>query len=431
MGFFSSIGNVLSSAASTVSSVSKSVRRGVAVAYNKAKEIAGQAVEWMATKAEDFVDNVKETWNTVKPYVAQISGVLKMAAKATTGIPWLSGALLMLDKGLLALTAFSNSPVAKKLDEAIKWSIKIAKKWQAQSRENLNKAELDEARKHQENMRAAEDQFIRPEHRQQFELASLLNDFEIAFADLEKTVAQGPENFEHYLRLRATQKLLGMAEEKFKSAKTVDDISAEDIFLVRISSDLIKPNPELSTVAAQRLDDVLSKRYGKKLLPFVFEEMIASWAKRAEELDAEWTKNNKAYAKANTDYKFLLGAQKIQIQLSPVEIEQLAFLEIEVPKMKKELEELATRQRDIDRYVNAAEGLLQVLEKTPEKIQEEDRDYLLEDSADIGKLLIRCAQNDIPYAQLSEDEQSLLTDYANIFREESKKRMEVLLEVTA
>ena len=80
MGWFSSacswVGNAVSSVASAVS-------RGVSAVYNTAKNMAGKAVEWMAEKAENFVDGVKKTWETIKPYVTQIRVALKAAAAAT------------------------------------------------------------------------------------------------------------------------------------------------------------------------------------------------------------------------------------------------------------------------------------------------------------------------------------------------------------
>lgn len=438
MGWFSSACSWVGSA---VSSVASTVSRVASAAYNTAKDMAGQAVGWLAEKAENFVDGVKKAWETVKPYVEQIRGILKVAAAATAGIPWLSGALLALDKGLGALTAFENSPIAKKVQQAIEWAIKLAQRWHSdkkensqessQEREGLNEEELEQARKHQENLRFAEREVVSPEQRHQLELASVFNDFEIASADLDKTIQSAPEDFEHYLRLRATQKLLVMAEKKFRTAKTVDDISADDIFLVRIASDLIKANPELSNNAALRLDRVLTEIHGKKLLPFVFEELIASWAKRADVLATQWTQDNKILSKETTLYKYLMGAKEIQSELSDDEMQQLAALEATLPKQKEALTSLATRQRDMDRYVGAAEGLLQVLEKTPEQIESEDRAYLLEEGTHIGKLLIDCAQTDTPFSKLDKEDQSLLTDYANIFKNESQVRMKGLLEVTA
>lgn len=441
MGFWSSVGSFCSSVASSVgsavSSAASAIGRGVSAAYNTAKDLAGRAVGWIAEKAEGFVDGVRNVWNTVKPYMDQIRIALKAAAVATSGIPWLSGALTLLDKGLGALTKFENSPIANKVKQAIDWAIKLAKRWRGNSKENenkpdrLNEEELEEAKKHQENLRFAEREIVSDDQRHQLELAAVFNDYEIASTDLANTIDKAPENFEHYLRLRASQKLLAMADKKFRMAKTVDDLSADDIFMVRIASDLMKANPELSKEAALRLDRLLTEKYGKKLMPFVFEELIASWAKRADTLENQWKNDNKAYAKDVSLRKYLLGAQEIQSELSIEEKNLLAVLEMELPNKKEKLDILATTHRDVERYVGAAEGLLQVLEKSPEEIEAEGRAYLLEESQHIGKLLIDCAQNEKPFSELDAENQSLMTDYANIFKKESKARMKSILEVTA
>jgi hypothetical protein len=263
------------------------------------------------------------------------------------------------------------------------------------------------------------------------ELASAINDYEIARSDLANAIDSSPENFEHYLRLRATQKLLNMTDKKFRSAQSVDDLSADDLFIVRIASDLVKANPELSSEAAARLDRVLTEKYGTKLTPFVFEEMIASWGARAKELGAQWDEANRRYAKDAMLLKRLILARDIQDELSAEESSQLERLAEEVPNAKQQLDALATKKRDIERYVGAAEGFLQLLEKTEEEIEREDRSYLLEDGAAVGKLLIDCAQHELPFDMLTYEQQSLITDYANVFAREARSRMEKVLEMAA
>ena len=113
MGWFSS---VFSSVGSAIGSAVSSISSTLSQAYNTAKEYAGKAIGWMAEKAEGFVDGVKKVWQTVKPYVEHFRAGLRLAAVATQGIPWLSAALTFLEKGLGALTAFENSPIAKKID---------------------------------------------------------------------------------------------------------------------------------------------------------------------------------------------------------------------------------------------------------------------------------------------------------------------------
>ena len=427
MGFWSSVG-------SFVSSTVRSVGRVVSSVYEAAKDYAGKAIGWMAEKAESFVDGVKAAWQAVKPFVTQIRKVLQAAAEAVP-IPWLKLALIMLDNALGALTAFENSPIAKKIDAAIKWAIELAKRWQdqknQQENDRLSAEELELAKRHQETFRFAEREIVSEEQQHQMELASAINDFEIAKSDLVNAIDAAPTDFEHYLRLRATQKLLNMADKKFRAAINVDELSADDLFLVRIASDLIKAKPELSQEAAVRLDRLLTERYGKKLTPFVFEELIASWAKRAEAIGAQWDIANRNYARVSMLLKRLLLAKDIQSELSVEESAELTTLEAEVPKQKAALDKLATGERDIQRYVGAAEGFLQLLEKSQEQIEQEDRGYLIEEGASVGKLLIDCAEHDKAFSSLSADDQSLLTDYANIFKKESRSRMKELLAVAA
>jgi hypothetical protein len=429
MGFWSSVGGFFSSVASGIGSA-------VSSAWSAAKAVAGKAIGWMAEKAEAFIGGVKNVWQAVKPYVAQIRKSLLMAAEAVP-IPWVKAALIGLEKGLGALTAFENSPIAKKIDDAIKWSIELAKRWQrsetakAEVDDHLSAEELNAAKRHQETLRFAEREVVSAEERHHLELASAINDYEIARSDLANAIDSSPENFEHYLRLRATQKLLNMTDKKFRSAQSVDDLSADDLFIVRIASDLVKANPELSSEAAARLDRVLTEKYGTKLTPFVFEEMIASWGARAKELGAQWDEANRRYAKDAMLLKRLILARDIQDELSAEESSQLERLAEEVPNAKQQLDALATKKRDIERYVGAAEGFLQLLEKTEEEIEREDRSYLLEDGAAVGKLLIDCAQHELPFDMLTYEQQSLITDYANVFAREARSRMEKVLEMAA
>jgi hypothetical protein len=159
--------------------------------------------------------------------------------------------------------------------------------------------------------------------------------------------------------------------------------------------------------------------------------MIASWGARAKELGAQWDEANRRYAKDAMLLKRLILARDIQDELSAEESSQLERLAEEVPNAKQQLDALATKKRDIERYVGAAEGFLQLLEKTEEEIEREDRSYLLEDGAAVGKLLIDCAQHELAFDMLTYDQQSLITDYANVFAREARSRMEKVLEMAA
>jgi len=215
MSWVSNVCNFVSSAVSTVSNV-------VSSAYETAKNVAGKVVGWMAEKAEVFIGGVKKAWKVVKPFVQHIRTALLNASKLAP-YPWMRSALVMLEKGLGALTAFEKSPIAKKMDAAIKWAIKLAQRWQKnredlldknkqqddmeQANDLLTEDELVLAKQHQAELRFAEDEVIPQDQRHNLELASAINDFEIAKKELGMAIEAEPTDFEHYLRLRATQKI--------------------------------------------------------------------------------------------------------------------------------------------------------------------------------------------------------------------------------
>ncbi|WP_374492306.1 hypothetical protein [Brachymonas sp.] len=432
MGWFSS---VCSSVGSAIGSAVSSISSTLSQAYNTAKEYAGKAIGWMAEKAEGFVDGVKKVWQTVKPYVEHFRAGLRLAAVATQGIPWLSAALTFLEKGLGALTAFENSPIAKKIDEAIKWGIQLAQRWQERRQKNevedeITDEELEKARQHQKTMRLAEREALSDEERHRLELTSAINDYEIAKKDLALIIESGPSNTEHYLRLRATQKLLKMSDQKFRNAQSIDDLGADDLFIVRVASDLVKPDMELSKKAAERLDRLLLQEYGKTLQSFVYEELIASWKKQAATLETEFNGANKILAKLKVDLRRLENAKKVQTELDSTEAEELASLEKAVPAQESSLNSIAMRRRDIDRYADAAEGFLQLLEKSEEQLEKEDRSYVIDEGAAVGEIIVKVANKETPFSQLAPEDQSLINDFANIFRKEAQQRMNSVLEVS-
>lgn len=434
MGFWSSVGSFVSSAASTVTKVASK-------AYQTAKKVVGEAVGFLATKAEKLVESIKETWVHVKPYVEQFRGYIKLAANYVP-FPWMKAALFTVDKCIEALFAFENSPIAKKVEEAIQWCIKLAKKYQQHFETNteveseqqesvLNEADLQTAKKHQANVHAAEEKIRATGMSHEIALLTAVNDYEIARADIANVLKEAPQDFEHYLRLRATQKLLKLAEKTFRYATEISHISDDDMFLVRVASDLIKADPELSEATAIRLDSILQTRFGKKLTPFVFEEMIASWANSSQIEDQKWEALNKTLIREKMLEKTLSVSKKIQGELSVEEEATLQQLLVDIPTKEVELKQIETKRMDVDRYVGASEGFLQLLEKDEDQIINEGNEFLIEESPLIGAVLMRCAEEHIPFCDLEEEEQDLIRDYANIFKKDARERMNTLLTVAA
>jgi hypothetical protein len=417
MGFWSCVCSFCSSVASGVVSVAKGVWEG-------AKKIASKAIDWMADSAEKFVGAVKETWTMVKPFVRKISSLLLVAAAAAPW-PWLAGAITVVHKGIEGLLALENSPVLKKIANAIKWTIRVAKKIKETF---LDPEGIEEAEEREKVFEEAEQQ-AQGEERSAIGLAKMINEY-VKIRSIIKMLFENnpPQNFEHYLRLRAADKVLGEVEARFTSAQTMSDITADDRFMLEVASKLIRKTPELSDEDAIRLDEIVLERFDQKLIPFVFQEMIAAWEVDLKENQKTWDKLNKAVAKGIVSLRRLESLKKIT-ELSAEDSEQYRNLQSSLPTTEKEADALEKQNRERQNYVYAAEGFLQILEKTPEELEAEGRGYLAEEGSKVGMIIIECAQNDKPWEELTEDEQSLVIDFANIYEEESKKRMERVLKV--
>lgn len=423
MGFLSKVWGGITSLATSAVNVAASV-------WEKTKEVAGKAIGWMAEKAETFVGTVKSVWQKVKPFIAKVvQPALKVAAKWTAAtlptFPWVSAAITAFDKALDALLAWDKTEMAKKLDDAIHWVIQRAKDL---NDINLNEEEMTTAEQHEETLRAARSE-VRGDAAKAIDLASLIT----SYAQLNTRITHVMENnniedFEHYLRLRAAQKLLKDTEKRLMQAQDIHAINADDLFLMEIGAELLKKVPAISDADTQRLDDVIHARFQQKLIPFVFEEMIMAWGCNLETMEKEWKAESEAIAKDQVLLRRLEIGQRLS-ELDAEEAAMLADLQAKVPALKARMDSKRKRTNEMRSYVFAAEGFLQMLEKNPEDFA--DKEYLLNDSSAAGMIIIECAQHGKQWEELSESEQFLIIDFANIFEEASRARAARLVEVVA
>lgn len=434
MGWFSSVcsavGSAVSRTASTissaVSSVASTVKNVASKAWEKTKEVAAKAVNWMAEKAETFIGNVKKVWQSVRPYIdSHIRPLVQMAAQAVPW-PWLKVALMALDKGLAYVSAFDRSPLAKKIDAAIRWAINAAKSLKDKYLQTTE--EVEEANERKQVFEEAMAK-MPAEEAKSVELAAMINDFVLVQTAIKNTFDKNEiQDFEHYLRLRATQKLLKYAEQTLNSATDIDQITEDDIFLLKAGAGLLASNPELSDMDAIRLDSIIQKRYRKKLIPFVFEEMVMAWGQNLGNLENQLKTETGTLSKNTVLLRRLEMAKKIS-EISAEEEAVLSQMKTETAEIKSQVDTLSAKTREQKNYVYAAEGFLQTLEKSQEELTAEGRDYLAEEGGQVGMIIIDCAQHGRKWETLNEEEQMLIIDYANIFKEESEQRTQQLVEV--
>lgn len=432
MGFWSSLGSACKSIATTVGSVisssGKAISRAASAVWEGAKDVASKAVGWLADKAETFVGKVKKVWEVAKPYIKAALPVLEKLA-AVSPWPWLATGIKVIRKGLEYLSVIEDKPWFKKAKTALEWSIHAAQKFREM---RLNKTEEQEAEQRHEDLQAVMQEMQTEEQRQSIRFAQLINDYVLTQTRIQRIFDENSiQNFEHYLRLRATQKLLKQAESTLEHANKIDDISNDDLFLMEVATELLASKPVLTDEQAIRLDSIINKRIGKSLIPFVFEEMIFTWGVRLDSMKQQWERMSKEVAGIKREVGELKAKNGIE-DLTHDEQNRLAELSGHVLTQVQRMKQQEQENRAMENYINAAEGFLQTLEKDESYWINEDKEYVLEEVNDVGMIIIDCAEHNKPWDDLTSEEQSLIVDYANIFAKDAlarKQKIENLIEV--
>jgi hypothetical protein len=419
MGWFSSL---VSKVVSTVAKVVDALP-GI---MKKAKEVAAKTIGWLADEAETFVGDVQAIWRTVKPYISKARTLLQTAA-AVLPHPWAKSFALLLDRALAFAEKLDQEPLVQHLKKGVEWVIKTARylkeKW-------LNEAEIAQAKR---NSAAFEEGIASPQateaDRYTLRVSKLINDYLLVKTQVNAAVTGEQVNdFEHYLRIRAAQKLLGAYEKAMDDLLTLEEVDPDIFFIIQASQGLIAEVPELSDAQTEQLDVLTIKLFGKPVVPFIFEEMIIAWAVDLENVEKRWADLNKKVAAD----KVALRRIGISSVIEPLTAEE----ELRVEELKKSvdtegeiLRAMGKASREKRNYVYAAEGFLQLLEKDEATLIAEDRQYLAEFGPEVGMLIIECAQQGRTWESLKQHEQEMIIDFANIFRAECEARGTAFKEV--
>lgn len=254
MGWFSSATSWISS---KVSSAASYVKEKVSDGLSWAREKASQAVDWIAEKGEKFIDDVKSVYKKVKPFLQKARPWIDNIAK-TVGVkfPWIGAALFGLGKVVDGLLALENSPVAQAVEKALRGAIKFA---QFVKERYLTPEEMQEAEEYKETFSQAQQaNNLSAEELKSLQLAEMLVNYGRVKTELRDVLEMGVGDFQHYLRLRATQKLLDEADHKLTTTQDINDISADDVFLVNAAEALIS-TADLSEESALRLDQIVQE----------------------------------------------------------------------------------------------------------------------------------------------------------------------------
>lgn len=408
--------DVFSGIRSFASKVYEGVKSVASAVWNGVKRVAIAAISWMSEKAETFVNSVGEIWDRVKPLIRK---GLKVVGEWAPW-PWLKKAAKWLEKALDWVEKKLNSNLAKKLKRALEWVAWASRKIKEYF---LTDKELEEAQEREEIFREVSVN-MPPEEQKAVALASLINKFIVTQSLIQKTLEENTiKEFDHYLRLRATQKLLALSEKKLVETQDIENINDDDVFLLSVSASLLTENPTISNEDMNRLNGLIYERYNKELIPFVFEEMVTAWSKNLLDRQRDWELGNKALSKDMVRLRELENQMKLGVNLNLEEQEELSRLKQSVPTLKSKQDELAKGNRDMQNYIYAAEGFLEVLEGNEFLA---DKEYLVSQTNSVGKIIIDCAQYGKRWEELSDVEQELIIDFANIFKNASEERAKLL-----
>jgi hypothetical protein len=405
---------------SSVSSFVSSTVSAVKTVYEKGKEVAAKVLTFIADDGAKLVQNVKDVWQMAKPFLEKIQVVAKMVKKIPGVHPWITLAAEAIDRGLTALFALENSPVLKKIAAGVEWAIAAARvlseKW-------LNQAEMAQAEERKRAFAEAADS-LNDEQRRAVLFAQIVNQLLLVRSHLKgKIEGAGVASFHHYLRLRATQKLLVDVNGRVNGVRELEDITADDLFLLEIGQELLAENPVLSDFQLKRLEVLVSARYGKELEPFVFEELVRGWAMVLNEDQKTYETELERLSFDEAVLLRLQGNQSQQLDLSPAEQNQLAQLQGSIPGRQRAVQALVQSIRHRNHFIDSAEGLLQVLEGTADEA-------VIESIPEVGRIIIGCMEKGQQWEMLGEVEKCLVIDFANYFRKARVKRGRELEEET-
>jgi len=432
MGFWSGVGDFLSNA------WEKTKESVVTVA-----KVAGDVLVKMAEVGEKVVSTVKSVWKKIKPFIEIVIKkapiVLKVVSVALKRIPhpWAQAIAVVLDKGsviiqkgLAALFGLENSPVLKKIDKALKFILPQMKDF---GNSLKNWAEIQKARDLQNEL---ESLAITPQSQEEkiLLLTKILNRFLILKGSVLKLVDEDNiESMEHYLQLKATEKIFHKFQERISQGLKIEDVSNDDLFMFEVADVLVSQNPELSEDAIIRFDSLVQEMFGMPLLALVFSEMVTFWSSTLE-IDVKRQKDlNKELSAKEVIVKRLEKNKEFDIDLDVEELKQLKSLKKQIPGIEKEYDILTKEIMHQQSYIYAAEGMQRALEKNIIEVVETENDAsVIEESIpELAELLIGCFRNGIQWEDLSIADQSLIRDFANIFKAASQARAGNLITVQA
>jgi len=415
MGFLRDLGNAFVGAALAVATSMVSAATSI---YQGAKALVVGGLTIIADRGQEFVDSVKRGWRKIRPHIENVVDPLIKAVKLLTiPFPKIYHAVNLADRVVTAALVFAGTRLAHAVEAAIRWTIDLTKHIVDKY---LRPESWHEAERHRKSFQEAADIPDLPDDdRQATRVAAMVLELGLARAKAEKAFRDNSiANFDHYLRLRASAKLLEMAERKIGALNSIEFVSKDDLLIVHLCHELVEERPDVTPEELLELDRIVEERLGQKLLPFVFEELLITWNDKIDDLGRAWhaaddmrIANKTAYNKLRTQRRWgLTGVQAAEMQER----------EARMPELEQAMQDALDRKLEMEKYVHSAEGFLQFLEQPGDGMMDEDREEL---APRVAQIIVDCAQNGRAWSDLPGDDQQLIERFALMYQRSFEDRM--------
>ena len=426
MGFWTSVVSLTKAVIRTGAKVARA-------AVQTLREVSASALILMGEAGDAILDGAKKVWRVVSPHVNTVRTLLQVTARHAPW-PWVASVAHALDITLAALTAFDRSPVARLVEAAVQWMIQKGKDLKQRAERDaftdVDAKAVAEAETHGNTMRLAMKD-APAEVRQHLKTGAMFADIEVVAGKLNERIKNcevSETNFDFYLRIRATQKLLLRLVRNVNSAESDAEISEDDHFLAQVARELIKDDPSLTPEDAMRLDAVLLRTTGMRLDAFVLEELVPAFKARWEQLakDLELLTHSAGEPLARQRVLEQSKAFAFDKRLSDVEQRELDELCESLPALEASLVELREKTSFTLVCAGAAEGLVQMLGQATEDASDEDLEYELEKMRLITGTLTQCYVDPDAWKNLPADVKGRMTRIAHIYWDAMGRRIQNL-----
>jgi hypothetical protein len=232
------------------------------------------------------------------------------------------------------------------------------------------------------------------------------------------------EDMEQYLQVAFLNKICGKLIRRINDGATAADLTEDDLFIFEISEEILGPDPVLSEEDKIRFQNAVEKALGKSFEAAVYEEMTIFWDAMVKEKKnkLDYMRDEKAKLDAN------IQMRESRAKLDPLSESQKQKLDTDKKRldvMQSDYESLRDEIRGQEHYIYAIEGLQLSLEKKLGKVlPKEDVKYMENQIDELAGVITNAFNDRKKFFDLSEEEQDLVRDLANIFKSASEKRVE-------